>query len=81
MTAAAADPWARLLDIGVLVPSPHNVQPWRLRRLDAARAELHIERRRTLPNEDVTGSFIILTMACSPRGSRWRRRTTGSRWR
>jgi nitroreductase len=68
MTAAAADPWARLLEVGVLVPSPHNVQPWRLRRLDAARAELHIERRRTLPNEDVTGSFIILTMGMFTEG-------------
>jgi hypothetical protein len=68
MTAAAADPWPRLLGTAVLVPSPHNVQPWRLRRLDAARAELHIERRRTLPNEDVSGSFIILTMGMFAEG-------------
>jgi len=68
MTAAAPDPWPRLLETAVLVPSPHNVQPWRLRRLDATRAELHIERRRTLPNEDVTGSFIILTMGLFTEG-------------
>jgi nitroreductase len=63
MTAPVPDdPWLRLLETATLAPSPHNVQPWRIRRLDATRAQLFIERRRTLPNEDVTGSFIILTM-------------------
>src|SRR5213596_2375196 len=63
MTAPVPDdPWPRLLETATLAPSPHNVQPWRIRRLDATRAQLFIERRRTLPNEDVTGSFIILTM-------------------
>ena len=68
MTDPAADPWPTLLETAVLVPSPHNVQPWRIRRVDATRAELHIERRRTLPNEDVTGSFIILTMGMFTEG-------------
>ena len=62
------DPWPRLLGTATLVPSPHNVQPWRIRRLDHARAQLYIERRRTLPNEDVTGSFIILTMGMLAEG-------------
>ena len=43
-------------------PSPHNVQPWRVRLVDDARAELWIEQARTLPKEDVTGSFLVLTM-------------------
>jgi len=68
MTATAADPWPRLLATATLVPSPHNVQPWRIRRLDHTRAQLFIERRRTLPNEDVTGSFIILTMGMLTEG-------------
>ncbi len=55
-------PWRAILSTALLAPSPHNVQPWRVRLLDARRAEVHIEKRRTLPNEDVTGSFIILTM-------------------
>ena len=54
--------WRTLLESAVRAPSPHNVQPWRLCILDASRAEVRIERSRTLPNEDVTGSFILLTM-------------------
>jgi hypothetical protein len=64
--------WKMLLETAVHAPSPHNVQPWRVRIVsDAAdpsaittpiRADLLIEKRRTLPQEDPTGSFIILTM-------------------
>lgn len=56
------DPWPWLLGHALQAPSPHNVQPWRLKLLGEREAELWIEQRRTLPNEDVTGSFIILTM-------------------
>ncbi len=55
--------WAKLLETARHAPSPHNVQPWRLRPVSDDEAELCIEKRRTLPKEDVTGSFIILTMA------------------
>ncbi len=58
----AADPWRELLHHACLAPSPHNVQPWRIRILGPTDAELWIEQSRTLPHEDVTGSFIILTM-------------------
>lgn len=54
--------WLEILRTAVHAPSPHNVQPWRVRLLDDGAADLFIERRRTLPKEDVTGSFIILTM-------------------
>jgi nitroreductase len=54
--------WLSLLETAVRTPSPHNVQPWRLRVLDEREADLFIERGRTLPKEDTTGSFIILTM-------------------
>src|SRR5262245_50896891 len=54
--------WRTLLEAARHAPSPHNVQPWRVRILDASHAELLIERRRTLPKEDPTGSFIVLTM-------------------
>lgn len=54
--------WKNLLETAVYTPSPHNVQPWRLRILSDETAELLIEKRRTLPKEDPTGSFIILSM-------------------
>ena len=54
--------WKTLLETAIHAPSPHNVQPWRVRILSEDRADLLIEKRRTLPKEDTTGSFIILTM-------------------
>jgi len=54
--------WHDLLGTAIHAPSPHNVQPWRVRICSDSEADLFIEKRRTLPKEDVTGSFIILTM-------------------
>jgi nitroreductase len=54
--------WLSLLETAVRTPSPHNVQPWRVRVLNEREADLFVERGRTLPKEDTTGSFIILTM-------------------
>jgi nitroreductase len=54
--------WQTLLETAIYTPSPHNVQPWRLRIVSDESADLLIEKRRTLPKEDLTGSFIILTM-------------------
>lgn len=54
--------WKNLLETARYAPSPHNVQPWRLRIVSDHTAELLIEKRRTLPKEDTTGSFIILSM-------------------
>jgi hypothetical protein len=54
--------WKTLLETAVHAPSPHNVQPWRVRIVSDERADLLIEKHRTLPKEDHTGSFIILTM-------------------
>lgn len=54
--------WKRLLETAIYAPSPHNVQPWRVRILSDETADLLIEKSRTLPKEDPTGSFIILTM-------------------
>ena len=54
--------WRTLLETARYAPSPHNVQPWRLRILSDDTADLFIEKHRTLPKEDTTGSFIILTM-------------------
>ena len=54
--------WKRLLETAVQAPSPHNVQPWRIKIVNDHEAELFIDIHRTLPKEDITGSFIILTM-------------------
>ena len=54
--------WHKILATAVHCPSPHNVQPWRVKILNETDAELSIDSTRTLPQEDTTGSFIILTM-------------------
>lgn len=54
--------WKTLLEIAVHAPSPHNVQPWRVRIINDCEADLFVDIQRTLPKEDVTGSFIILAM-------------------
>lgn len=54
--------WRKILETAVHAPSPHNVQPWRVKISDERNAELYIDSTRTLPKEDATGSFIILTM-------------------
>lgn len=54
--------WLDLLQIAIHSPSPHNVQPWRIKIVNESEAELYIDSTRTLPKEDVTGSFIISTM-------------------
>ena len=54
--------WHDLLEIAIHAPSPHNVQPWRVKIINDTEAELYIDSTRTLPKEDITGSFIISTM-------------------
>lgn len=55
--------WYPILAEALYTPSPHNVQPWRVRVVSEDRAELFIEAGRTLPCGDTTGSFLLLTMA------------------
>jgi len=64
------DPWRSLFEVARYAPSPHNVQPWKLTILDAQRADLYVDRARTLPAEDKTGSFIISAMAMFAEGLR-----------
>jgi hypothetical protein len=54
--------WHELLSVAIHAPSPHNVQPWRVRIINDNESELYIDSSRTLPKEDVTGSFIICAM-------------------
>jgi len=57
-----SEPWWTLLETAIQIPSPHNVQPWRIRLESEQEAELYIDGKRTLPKEDTTGSFILSTM-------------------
>jgi hypothetical protein len=64
-TAGAKQPfelWCTLLETAIQTPSPHNVQPWRVRLVSEREAELFIDGKRTLPKEDTTGSFILSAM-------------------
>ena len=54
--------WHDLISTAIHSPSPHNVQPWLVKIISDTEAELYIDSRRTLPKEDITGSFIVLTM-------------------
>jgi hypothetical protein len=54
--------WWTLLETAIQTPSPHNVQPWRIRLLSKQEAALYIDGKRTLPEEDTTGSFILSAM-------------------
>jgi nitroreductase len=54
--------WRSLLETAIYTPSPHNVQPWRIRLVSDRDAELSIDGNRTLPKEDTTGSFILSAM-------------------
>src|SRR5215510_5208328 len=55
-------PWHSILELARHAPSPHNAQPWRVRVLDEGRAEVYVEGPRTLPEEELTGSSLVLTM-------------------
>ena len=54
--------WHKILETARYTPSPHNVQPWKIRIIDESKAELFIDQSRTLPEEDVTGCFILCAM-------------------
>jgi nitroreductase len=54
--------WLKILDVARHAPSPHNVQPWRVKLISADEAELFIDGQRTLPQEDLTGSFLLSAM-------------------
>lgn len=55
-------PWHSLVEVARLAPSPFNAQPWCVRILDEAAAEVHVDRTRTLPEEELTGPYLALTM-------------------
>lgn len=55
--------WATALQYARWTPSPHNMQPWRIRVLDAQRAELYCDPDRRLPNTDPQSAFTMVTLS------------------
>ncbi|MEO0476557.1 MAG: hypothetical protein AAF085_11400 [Planctomycetota bacterium] len=53
------EPWTRILHEATRAPSPHNTQPWRVRLIDPAHAELFLDAERLMPDEDPTGCFVV----------------------
>jgi hypothetical protein len=52
--------WRDLLDLARWAPSPHNIQPWRLRIRSDTEAELLYEPSRLLPATDPSGRFSVV---------------------
>jgi hypothetical protein len=52
--------WADLLELARWAPSPHNIQPWRVRIRSDDEAELLYEPARLLPATDPTGRFSVV---------------------
>jgi hypothetical protein len=52
--------WTSLVETARWAPSPHNIQPWRLRVLDARRAELLCDGGRLLTVTDPSGRFTMV---------------------
>lgn len=56
---AATGPWLELVECARWSPSPHNVQPWRVRIVSPSEVELLYEPRRLLPDTDPTSAFTF----------------------
>lgn len=52
--------WQDILSYARWSPSPHNVQPWKVKILSATQAQVYYDPKRLLPAEDTTGCFTIL---------------------
>jgi nitroreductase len=50
------------MESAIRAPSPHNVQPWKLRAMSDSDATLYVDMKRALPAEDDTGSFLLSAM-------------------
>jgi nitroreductase len=46
------DDWAEIAEVARFAPTPHNTQPFRVRRVDATHAEILLASERLLPEED-----------------------------
>lgn len=51
--------WYQILDYGLWAPSPHNVQPWKVKIVSPTKAQLYYDPARLLPVEDPTSRFLL----------------------
>jgi hypothetical protein len=68
--------WTELLEVARWAPSPHNIQPWRIRVMSEEESELLCAPDRLLPETDPTGRFttvglgiFVETLAIAARAS------------
>ncbi len=55
--------WIELIDYARWSPSPHNVQPWKLKVISKTEADLFYDPQRLLINTDPTSCFTIVGMS------------------
>lgn len=55
--------WSELLELARWTPSPHNTQPWKVRGVSGGGVDVCLDPERALPDEDVTGCFILAALA------------------
>lgn len=55
-------PWMELLDYARLAPSPHNLQPWKIKVISDTEAELYYDPIRLLPVGDKGHRFMAISM-------------------
>src|SRR5919201_5186143 len=67
--------WNELIDLARWAPSPHNIQPWRMRIVSKSEAHVLYDPARLLPETDPTGRFSVVglgilleTLTISARG-------------
>lgn len=51
--------WKECIDYARYAPSPHNVQPWKIKLISETEADLFYDPKRLLPEEDPTGQFLM----------------------
>jgi hypothetical protein len=54
--------WRELVEVARWTPSPHNMQPWRVRIRSTGEIELLVDGQRLLPDTDPTGRFTEVAM-------------------
>src|SRR5919198_3454871 len=52
--------WNELIDLARWAPSPHNIQPWRMRIVSKSEAHILYDPARLLPETDPTGRFSVV---------------------
>ena len=55
--------WREAVAFARWAPSPHNIQPWRVRVISGMQCELYCDPSRLLPVTDPTGAFTTMGMA------------------